>query len=193
MAEKEAEKEENKEEEQAKGKKPKKGKDQKGKDQKPAPKKTEKKEAIMRLAETNLDGNRQVGVAIRRVRGVGTMLSNAIVEASGFRGRKLGELTDQELKSLEDIIASPGKHGIPSWMFNRRKDPKTAEDKHMSVSALEFQRKLDINELKKIKCYKGMRHGLGLTVRGQRTRGAFRKSGKTIGVSKKKAAPGGKK
>jgi len=187
MAEKEAEKEENAEEGQAEEGKTKKGKGQKDKEKKAAPKKVEKKEAIMRLAETNLDGNRTVGIAIRRVRGVGTMMSNAIVEASGFKGRKLGELSDQELKSLEDIIANPGKHGIPSWMFNRRKDPKTAEDKHMSVSALEFQRKLDINELKKIKCYKGIRHSLGLTVRGQRTRGSFRKSGKTIGVSKKKA------
>ncbi len=164
-----------------------------GKAEKPAPKKAEKKEAIMRVVETNLDGNKPVGTAIRRVKGIGTMLSNAITEASGFGTKKLGELNDEELKKLEDMISNPGKYGIPSWMFNRRKDPKTADDRHLSVSALDFQKKLDINELKKIKCYRGIRHGLGLTVRGQRTRGAFRKSGKVVGVSKKKALQGGKK
>ena len=167
------------------------------KEEKAAPKEKPKvsKEAIMRLAETSLDGNKPVGIAIRRVKGIGIMFSNALMDKSDFGGKKLGELSDQELKALEDMIANPTKHGIPAWMFNRRKDPLTAKDKHISVSELVFQGKLDINELKKIKCYRGMRHGLGLTVRGQRTRGSFRKSGKVVGVSKSRAkqAAGGKK
>ncbi|HDD46536.1 MAG TPA: 30S ribosomal protein S13, partial [Candidatus Aenigmarchaeota archaeon] len=44
--------------------------------------------------------------------------------------------------------------------------------------------KLDINFMKKIKTYKGIRHALGLPVRGQRTRSSFRK-GRTIGVKRK--------
>ena len=40
--------------------------------------------------------------------------------------------------------------------------------------------------MKKIKSYKGMRHAYGLPVRGQRTRGNFRK-GVTVGVMKKAA------
>ena len=45
--------------------------------------------------------------------------------------------------------------------------------------------------MKKIKCYNGMRHSVGLPVRGQRTKSNFRRSkakskGKaTIGVKKK--------
>lgn len=198
MAEKKGKKAEK--EGKAEGKKPKEGKaggkkPQEKKGKAPA-EKARKEQQIMRLAETNLDGNLTVGLAIRRIKGVGTMLSNAIIKKSGFGGRKLGELSDQELKALEGMISDPAKHGVPSWMFNRRKDPQTARDKHLSVSGLEWQKKLDINELKKIKCYRGVRHSLGLPVRGQRTRGAFRKSGKVVGVSRKKAqqaAAGGKK
>jgi small subunit ribosomal protein S13 len=53
---------------------------------------------------------------------------------------------------------------------------------------------MDINELKRIKCYRGIRHAAKLPVRGQRTRGSFR-TGKTVGVSRKKARAqsGGKK
>ena len=47
---------------------------------------------------------------------------------------------------------------------------------------------MDIDKLKKIRCYRGVRHMQGLPVRGQRTRSSFRKSGKTVGVSREKAA-----
>ncbi|MHA1722752.1 MAG: 30S ribosomal protein S13, partial [Candidatus Baldrarchaeia archaeon] len=45
--------------------------------------------------------------------------------------------------------------------------------------------KSDIDRMKKIKSWKGIRHALGLKVRGQRTRTTGR-GGRTIGVTKKK-------
>ncbi|MEK6820799.1 MAG: 30S ribosomal protein S13, partial [archaeon] len=39
--------------------------------------------------------------------------------------------------------------------------------------------------MKKTRTYKGVRHSLGLTVRGQRTRTAGRGKGKVVGVVKK--------
>jgi small subunit ribosomal protein S13 len=77
-------------------------------------------------------------------------------------------------------------------MLNRKRDPVTGEDKHLAVSELELTHKMDIDLMRKLKSYKGVRHSIGLPVRGQRTRGSFRK-GKTVGVSKKKAAPAKKK
>ena len=52
-----------------------------------------------------------------------------------------------------------------------------------------MQREFDIRKMKKIKCYKGVRHSLGQPVRGQRTRAHFRK-GRSIGVTRAKIAPG---
>ncbi|HML26809.1 MAG TPA: 30S ribosomal protein S13, partial [Methanomethylovorans sp.] len=43
----------------------------------------------------------------------------------------------------------------------------------------------DLNTLKKIRCYRGIRPERGLKVRGQRTKSTGRR-GSTIGVSKKK-------
>ena len=142
---------------------------------------------IVRVLETNLDGSKPVSLAIRRVKGVSFMLSNAICQKFDAPGKKVGDLTEAEIKNLEDIITDPMKHGIPIWMLNRRSDPETGTDRHLSVSTLDFTRGMDINEMKKKKSYRGVRHIQNLPVRGQRTRGSFRK-GKVVGVSKKKAA-----
>ncbi|MBI4021519.1 MAG: 30S ribosomal protein S13 [Candidatus Aenigmarchaeota archaeon] len=146
-------------------------------------------EKIVRLVETNLDGGKPVLDAIRGVKGISRMFSHAVVAASGVPGgKKLGELSPQELQSLVDVIHHPAKYDVPSWLYNRRADPATGENTHLTASALLFSKKTDIDDLKKIKTYRGIRHGLGLPVRGQRTRGSFR-TGKTIGVTRKKEAP----
>jgi small subunit ribosomal protein S13 len=146
---------------------------------------------IIRLVETNVDGGKPVFTAIRKIRGVGPMFGNAVSQITGLGEKKVGSLSQEEMNRLEDVIVNPQKHNVPGWMYNRRRDPRDNNPKHIVASNLEFANRMDINELKKLKVYKGVRHSLGLPVRGQRTRGSFRK-GKTVGVSKKKAA-GGKK
>jgi small subunit ribosomal protein S13 len=165
-------------------KKQKEGKKAQEKKEKPAEKKT-KTEQIIRFAETNIDGRQTVRAAIRRVRGVSFMYGNAVSRVSGFGGRRIGDLSEQELKTLEDIITNPAKHNIPAWLYNRRREPSSGRDKHLIASTMEFGRRMDINEMKRLKIYKGIRHGLGLPVRGQRTRSTFRK-GKVVGVKKAK-------
>ncbi|MEM5812253.1 MAG: 30S ribosomal protein S13 [Candidatus Aenigmatarchaeota archaeon] len=160
---------------------------EKGKVMQREPKVSQQREtqSIIRIAETNLDGRKNVEVAIRRISGISFMLSNAIARRCGFYGKRLSELSESEIKILEDCIINPEKFGIPAWMFNRRKEPTTGKDRHLIASQLEFTHKMDINELKKMKCYRGIRHIQGLPVRGQRTRSSFRK-GKTVGVKRKK-------
>ena len=150
--------------------------------------KTEKKvQNIIRLGETNLDGTRSVKSAILGVKGVSFSFAKAVAKISGFGDKKVGDLSEDELKKLEDMINHPEKYQIPSWLYNRRKDPETGEDKHMSVSQLELTEKLDTGREKKLKSYRGVRHIMNLPVRGQRTRGSFRK-GKVVGVSRKARA-----
>jgi small subunit ribosomal protein S13 len=163
-------------------------KEEKQEEKHESPEKKEKKiQNIIRLGETNLDGTKNVESAILGVRGVSFSLAKAISKVSGFGNKKVGDLSEDELKKLEDMINHPEKHQIPSWLYNRRKDPETGEDKHLSVSQLEFAQKMDIGRVKKLKSYKGMRHITGLPVRGQRTRGSFRK-GKVVGVTRKARA-----
>ncbi|MFH1294567.1 MAG: 30S ribosomal protein S13 [Candidatus Aenigmatarchaeota archaeon] len=143
-----------------------------------------KPQQIIRLAETNLDGNKPVKAAIRRVPGIGFMTANIITKKLNLEGKTLGELSDADQKKLEEAIMNTDKLEMPVWMLNRRKDPETGEDGHLVASKLQFTKKMDINMMKKLKTYKGIRHSTGLPVRGQRTRSSFRK-GKTVGVRKK--------
>ena len=56
-----------------------------------------------------------------------------------------------------------------------------------------FTQDNDIKMMKKMRSYKGIRHSLGLPVRGQRTKSNFRKNkGKVLGVRKKEGAKAGK-
>jgi len=96
----------------------------------------------------------------------------------------MGALSDGELSRVEDVIKDPLKHGIPPRMVNRRKDIETGRDMHLVGADLALKIKSDIDLMKDIKSWKGIRHSLGLKVRGQRTRTTGR-SGKAVGVKKK--------
>jgi len=154
---------------------------------------TEGVRGIVRLADTDVDGMKKVKGALLRIKGVGQTLANAIPSAAGVAPNAvIGALPEDQIAKLEDVINDPVKFGIPAHMVNRRKDPATGENIHIHSSNLVFTRKMDIDMMKKIRCYKGIRHELGLPVRGQRTRSSFR-TGTTAGVVKKsvlqKAAP----
>ena len=163
-----------------------------GEEEKKQRKKEIKSIAIERIAETNVDGKKKVRHAIRSVRGISFMLSNAISKQSGFGDKLVEELTEEEKTKLEDMIMHPEKFEIPKWLLNRRKDIASGNDIHLAVSELQFAQRNDIGAMRKLKTYKGIRHSKGLPVRGQRTRGSFRKNS-TVGVSKKKEQPASKK
>jgi small subunit ribosomal protein S13 len=161
--------------------------------EKPKARKEEKKKDtrrnIVRVGGKDLDGDAPLKRGLNDVRGVSFTLANAISKVSGLGDKKVSDLSEKELKKVEEILENPGKYGIPGWMFNRRFDPEDGSDSHFISAKLELRQKMDINELKKRKCYRGIRHIQGLPVRGQRTRSSFRKSA-TVGVSRAKAKPG---
>ena len=149
---------------------------------------------FVRIANTDLDGNKQIHLALTKVKGVGFMLANAILNAAGIeKTKKAGYLPDIDVGKIDEIIKDPLKFGIPVWLFNRKNDPEDGTNKHLAGSALTFTQDNDIKIMKKIKSYKGIRHSLGLPVRGQRTRSNFRKNkGKVMGVKKKEGAKAGR-
>lgn len=139
---------------------------------------------IVRFMATDLPGTLAVERALRRIRGVGKNFSRAVCIATTIDPRqKIGLLSDGELADIEKLIRNPP---FPRWMLNRRKDPESGEDRHLVGSALDFQKMEDINTMKRIRSYKGVRHSLGQPVRGQRTRSSFRTQ-KSVGVTKKSA------
>ena len=150
---------------------------------------------FVRIANNDLDGKKPIAQSLTAIKGVGFSFASAVCTVSGIdKGKKTGYLSDEEAKKLEEIIINPAKNGIPAWLFNRRKDPEDNEDKHLITSTLTFVRDNDIKLMKKIKSYKGLRHALGLPVRGQKTRSNFRRNkGKVLGVKTRAGAKEGGK
>ena len=132
---------------------------------------------FVRIANTDLDGNKQIGNSLIKIKGINFMISNAICNAAGIqKTKKTGYLSDDDVAKIDDVLKDPSKFKIPSWLYNRKKDPEDNVDRHLLSTNLSFTQDNDIKMMKKIKSYKGIRHSLGLPVRGQRTRSNFRKN-----------------
>ncbi|MCY0874378.1 MAG: 30S ribosomal protein S13 [Acidianus infernus] len=143
---------------------------------------------IVRLFGQDVDGTMKVPYALAMVKGIGYNTARAIIRQLGIdKDRRLGELSDSELKKIEEALSDKTIKGLPSWMFNRRKDYESGLDLHLVTSELIFYVRNDIEREKKIKSWRGVRHALGLKVRGQRTRTTGR-TGATVGVKRTKAA-----
>lgn len=149
---------------------------------------------LVRIVNTDLDGNKQIATALRKIKGIGCQFANAVCFLANVnKAKKTGYLSDDEMKKLDDVIKNPDKYGMPVWMFNRQKNYEDAANMHLILADLDFTKDNDIKRMKKIKCYRGMRHAFGLPVRGQRTKSNFRKSkGKVLGVKRKAGAKAGK-
>ena len=150
---------------------------------------------IVRIGEADLKGDKKILPSLRNIKGIGFSLANAICKVIDLDGaRQVGTLSSEEINKIEEVVRNPSKFQIVPWLLNRRKDFETGQDKHVIGSGLKLQKDTDIKHLRKIKCYKGVRHSIGAPVRGQRTRSNFR-HGKTVGVRKKgiKTATGAKK
>ena len=143
---------------------------------------------IVRLFGQDVDGTMKVPYALAMVKGIGYNTARAIIFKLGIdKDKRLGELSDDELKKIENYLAEKKIPEIPSWMYNRRKDYESGLDVHLVTSELIFYVRNDIEREKKIKTWRGVRHALGLKVRGQRTRTTGR-TGMTVGVRRAKAA-----
>jgi small subunit ribosomal protein S13 len=141
--------------------------------------------AILRVSGTNVDGTKKLVYGLTRIKGVGPSYAVAIVRASELRPEmRLGDLSEGEVQKLEDVMRDPAKYALPSRLFNRRKGFESGRDSHLIGPDLTLSMKTDIDFMTDIRTWKGVRHSLGLKVRGQRTRTTGRK-GRAVGVAKK--------
>lgn len=150
---------------------------------------------IVRIANTDLNGQHPVEIALAAVKGVSIRTAGVIADMTGIsRTERIGNLDDAQVATLEQLAV--GLHEkVPPWMVNRNKDYETGEALHLVGTDVETRLRDDLNRVKKIRSYKGVRHDTGQKVRGQRTR-ANGRTGLTMGVQRKavqQAAAGEKK
>jgi len=141
---------------------------------------------IVRLAGKDLDGTRKVAYALTRIKGINIRLADAIMKKAEVPpDKRLGFLSEAEIRKIEDAISNINNYNIPSWLLNRRKDPESGKDIHLITSDLDLKMKEDIEREQAMKSWRGYRHSYGLKVRGQRTRTTGRK-GRSVGVKKRR-------
>jgi len=102
-----------------------------------------------RICGVDVPANKPVWVALTYIYGVGRTKALEVVRECGVDGRKRAKaLTEEELSKLSSYI-----------------------DSHFKIEgSLRREIAQNIQRLKDIRCYRGMRHIVGLPVRGQRTR-----------------------
>ena len=150
---------------------------------------------FVRIANTDLDGKKQIANALMKIKGISFMFSSMVCKLAGVdRVAKTGYLKDPQVKKLDDVLNNLSNYNVPTWMLNRRKNYEDGKDYHAITGNLSFAEENDIKRMKVIKSYRGVRHGVGLPVRGQRTKSNFRRNkGKvSLGVSKRATAKAGK-
>src|SRR3989304_3725282 len=123
---------------------------------------------MARIAGVELQDNWKVGFALTKIKGIGWPLSKkTLTNLKLDDGKRVSELTSDEISKLAGEV-----------------------EKYPIEGELIRQVKGNVQRLKTIGSYRGVRHARGLPVRGQRTRSNARtKRGKrkTVGAFKKEA------
>lgn len=104
---------------------------------------------MARIAGVDLPSNKRIDIALTYIYGIGRPLARRILDQTRIdMGKKVRDLTEQEITALR----------------------KEIETKYQVEGDLRRKVQNDIARLKLIKCYRGVRHTVGLPVRGQKTR-----------------------
>lgn len=117
---------------------------------------------MARILGVELPGEKRTEVALRYIYGIGPTTSKKILSAVKVDpGKRAKDLTNEEVKSLANFIEQTYKvEGELKQVIFR-----------------------NVKRLKDIRSYRGIRHKLGLPVRGQRTRtNAVTRKGRNLAV-----------
>jgi small subunit ribosomal protein S13 len=103
---------------------------------------------VARIAGVDLPKNKRIEIALTYIYGIGRATAKKILDQAGVScDIRTKDLTDDQIAKIRDIID---------------KNYKVEGDLRREVA-------LNIKRLMEIGCYRGLRHKLGLPVRGQRT------------------------
>jgi len=104
---------------------------------------------MARIAGVDLPKEKRAEIGLTYIFGIGRSRAQKILDTLQIdRNKKIKDLTDQEIAAIKDFI---------------EKNYRVEGDLRTEIS-------LNIKRLIEIGCYRGLRHRMGLPVRGQRTR-----------------------
>jgi small subunit ribosomal protein S13 len=123
---------------------------------------------MARIAGVDIPNNKRGEIGLTYIYGIGRSSAQQILDEAGIdRNVKVQEWNDEQFQAIRNIITSRFK----------------VEGELRSENQLNIKRLMDIG------CYRGIRHRLGLPVRGQSTKNNARtRKGKRKTVANKKKA-----
>jgi small subunit ribosomal protein S13 len=121
---------------------------------------------MARIAGIDLPKNKRGEIGLTYIYGIGRSTAQSILEEAGISfDKKVNDWNDTELSKIREII----------------------NEKYKVEGALRSEVQLNIKRLMDIGCYRGIRHRIGLPVRGQSTKNNSRtRKGKKKTVANKK-------
>jgi len=123
---------------------------------------------MARISGTNIPKEKRIVISLTYIYGIGPTLSKKILKEAGVdESKRTGKLSDDETKKIREIV----------------------EKKYRTEGELRRERRDSIDRLKRIDCYRGVRHKKGLPVRGQNTR----TNNRTVRGNVRRVAGSGKK
>ena len=123
---------------------------------------------MARIAGVDLPNNKRGEIGLTYIFGIGRSSAQSILDACGiYRSIKVGDWNDEQVAAIRTLIANEYK----------------IEGELRSAVQMNIKRLMDIG------CYRGIRHRIGLPVRGQSTKNnaRTRKGRKKTVANKKKA------
>ena len=123
---------------------------------------------MARIAGVDIPSNKRGEIALTYIYGIGRSRSNFILKEAGVDiNIKVKDWTDDQITAVREVISSTTK----------------------TEGELRSEVQLNIKRLMDIGCYRGIRHRIGLPVRGQSTKNnaRTRKGRKKTVANKKKA------
>src|SRR3989344_7855119 len=140
---------------------------------------------LVRFMRRDLPGDVTLERSLTHLKGIGPSMARAIRMKSGLpKETRIGDLEQNKIELLIKLIENVSKQNFPPWLLNRRKDYTTGITTHLFEADLDFAQREDVQRMKRMRSYKGIRHIYGLKVRGQRTRSTGRTGG-ILGVPRK--------
>lgn len=123
---------------------------------------------MARIAGIDLPKNKRGVIGLTYIYGIGRSLASEILAKAGIdESKKVQDWTDDEQNALRTII----------------------NDEYKVEGALRSEVQMNIKRLMDIGCYRGVRHRLGLPLRGQSTKNNARtRKGKKKTIANKKKA-----
>ena len=123
---------------------------------------------MARIAGIDLPKNKRGVIGLTYIYGIGRSLASEILAKAGIdENKKVRDWTDDEQNTLRTII----------------------NDEYKVEGALRSEVQMNIKRLMDIGCYRGIRHRLGLPLRGQSTKNNARtRKGKKKTIANKKKA-----